>query len=45
MGEECEKFIFLEDEATEVTFAHDESDIEEEVDLQSSNLRFWMLEL
>ena len=34
MGEEGEKFIFLEDEAAEVTFAHDESDIEEEVDLQ-----------
>ena len=31
---EGEKFIFLEDEAAEVTFAHDESDIEEEVDLQ-----------
>ena len=36
MGEEGEKPIFLEDEAAEVTFVHDESNIlEEEVDLQN----------
>ena len=34
MGEETKDIIFLENEETEVTFAHGESDIQEDVDLQ-----------